>query len=591
MFLDTPLDDEVIVWDPLLIGSRTSNGAMFGYRMHYNPDNISLVALHIRAGSMDELPGESGAAALVHRLALDHTVNLPDGSAVEFLTSRGWSEEDPGFVSPSETVYNFFLFEPTQEEIDRLYTLMGDIAGHLEFREADFLREREALARELDAREADGSLGRYDWIVAGAKGTELGEHPPMGLSPEAVRSLTLEDVQRFYERTYTPKRISTVGYGKGLPNRHLLKFDARVNVLGPVVDASRSDRGVLGDLPLRVTVLRDSAAERAQFNVVTFTEQHPVPAYFGEMIPYGEDRQVATTMTERMRRLIEAGELSAEIAAMRIEGLGTEVRTVRVVAEGEPAGWRDLVFDVASALGQAREGGFLTDEYGTALRVGTLDIGDAAAAHGKVHPRESIGWQIDRLDEGRVISALGQETIHMQGGAFETTIERVNERFNEVIDPEGSGLVLVLPAGAELPSETDVRDAFLAGLEDAERTGLRTEALLPNPPERGAVVEITEDAESGVWSAWLSNGVRVHYRYMPNSQDLVTTRIVLAGGQIEEDAGNRGITDGALSSWIQPETDELDNRQFLTLLSGHRVRFLPNRSVDALYLDMFSDDE
>jgi predicted Zn-dependent peptidase len=73
-----------------------------------------------------------------------------------------------------------------------------------------------------------------------------------------------------------------------------------------------------------------------------------------------------------------------------------------------------------------------------------------------------------------------------------------------------------------------------------------------------SVVEMQAGRASGVTSAWLSNGVRVHHRPVDRQPGRVVVTIALCGGKLLEEATTRGMTEiaaGTLDDWdaVAPE--------------------------------------
>lgn len=95
--------------------------------------------------------------------------------------------------------------------------------------------------------------------------------------------------------------------------------------------------------------------------------------------------------------------------------------------------------------------------------------------------------------------------------------------------------------------------------------------LLAYDPEPGKVVEKTTDEELGVTSAWLSNGVRVHHRFMDYKEDTVLVNIALAGGNIEETAGNTGVTGVASLVTREPATSRLTTSNIRDIMTGKNI--------------------
>ncbi len=99
----------------------------------------------------------------------------------------------------------------------------------------------------------------------------------------------------------------------------------------------------------------------------------------------------------------------------------------------------------------------------------------------------------------------------------------------------------------------------------------RPDDLLEAEPAPGAVVEQAVDEDLGITSAWLSNGVRVHHRFVDYRQDMVMIGITLAGGEIEETAENAGVTNVAALIFNQPATGRLSSARVEDLMTGESI--------------------
>lgn len=85
------------------------------------------------------------------------------------------------------------------------------------------------------------------------------------------------------------------------------------------------------------------------------------------------------------------------------------------------------------------------------------------------------------------------------------------------------------PAPASVPA---------ARIRDDHRPGRNT---APSPWGAG-IAEFNDHRRSAVVSAWLTNGLRVHHRQMPQPQGQAFVVIAVSGGELLETADNRGIS-------------------------------------------------
>lgn len=100
----------------------------------------------------------------------------------------------------------------------------------------------------------------------------------------------------------------------------------------------------------------------------------------------------------------------------------------------------------------------------------------------------------------------------------------------------------------------------------------------------GVVQEIEYDAAAGVWSAWLSNGVRVHVRPMHERQSLVEAAILMAGGSIAEDPQERGLTIAAAQALNRAAAGEFNSLRIRQMMGSRRVRLSTGARLDSIVM-------
>ena len=140
------------------------------------------------------------------------------------------------------------------------------------------------------------------------------------------------------------------------------------------------------------------------------------------------------------------------------------------------------------------------------------------------------------------------------------TVEEVGARFAKEFDPSAVAVIAILPSSADVPTESallELATKALAVKPEREAVAERATQLMESLPPAGEFTELSEHPSSGVWSGWLSNNMRVHYRHMDTRKNDVTVRISLIGGELHETADNRGVTQAATIAWAQPATNAL----------------------------------
>ncbi len=117
---------------------------------------------------------------------------------------------------------------------------------------------------------------------------------------------------------------------------------------------------------------------------------------------------------------------------------------------------------------------------------------------------------------------------------------------------------------------------------DKESDAARVDRLIAKAPEPATIAEGAVHEASQVWSGWLSNNVRVHFRQMDYKKDEAWINISLSGGAIQETAANRGITDAAMLAWGRPATGTFSSTQIRDFMTGKKVTVRGGGGADSV---------
>ncbi|MGD2109368.1 MAG: hypothetical protein PVI86_08240, partial [Phycisphaerae bacterium] len=157
------------------------------------------------------------------------------------------------------------------------------------------------------------------------------------------------------------------------------------------------------------------------------------------------------------------------------------------------------------------------------------------------------------------------------------TLAELNTTIRRHFEPGTFAYVLEMPEKEDL--DIPSRDKILAVVRsawDREVPPLQTAdqptELLASLPTPGKTVERTADKALEITSAWLSNGVRVHHRFMDYKEDTVMLSIALAGGKIEETEANAGVTTVAALAVNEPATSRLSSTNVRDIMTGKNIR-------------------
>jgi zinc protease len=585
--------DEKLPSDPALVTGTLPNGLVYIVRPHTNPQGRVSIWLHVGSGSLNETDATQGLAHFLEHMAFNGSTNFPPGSVVPFFQSLGlaFGRDQNAFTGFEQTTYQLTLPGGGRDLVEKGMLFMSDVALRLRLEASAIDAERLVILEEKRARSSARQRVQDQVYARLAPESTLGRRLPIGTEP-TIKSVTRDDFRDYYTRWYVPSNTTVLVVGDTDPAMVVDVITQQFGAGPTVPRPTPRDVGVQAAAGPRAIVVTDPELTRAEISI---TRLEP-------------PRQPTTTVAERRRELVETigawafdRRMSAEIAAGRASFLQADAsvddwprvaRTISVDASGRPGTWRTMLKDLGTELQRARLHGFTEQELQDA-RAMLLSAGEEAVRHEATRPARDVIRQLnsDVSRERPPMSAV-QRLAVLQRLLPGMTAREVSDAFARTFDPTNAVFVAQLPAGEDVPSESDLLVAGRAAVDvkpEKPADVARATTLLATRPHPGTVVETTTHAASGVTSMWLDNGVRVHHRYMDQRKNEASIEITLAGGVIQETAANRGLTEAALRAWARPATSKLSSTDIRDLMTGAKVRVRSSMGSDTVTLTVSGD--
>src|SRR5882724_11645926 len=401
-----------------------------------------------------------------------------------------------------------------------------------------------------------------------------------------------DEFQDYYSRWYVPSNMTVIVVGDTDPAMVAEVIGQHFGGGRTVPRPAPRDVGVKPSTKQRAIVASDPELTRSE---VSFTRLEA-------------PRGPVTTVAERRREMVEqigtwvfGRRLSAELATGRASYLSAEasigewpgtMRMITLGAAGRPGTWRAMLNNIGTALQRAPLHGFTEREVQDARTALTADVEEAVQREATRPAREVLRQLNGDVTRWSRTMSAAQTLALFQRLLPGITAREVSDAFTAAFDPRGAIFIAELPASDGVPGEADflaLGRAAVAVKPGKPSHVARAATLLAALPRQGVVVESVPHDASGVTSMWLDNGVRVHHRQMDQRKHEASITITLAGGQIEETAANRGITEAALRAWERPATSTLSSTQIRDLMTGAKVRVRSGMSGDTLTLAVSGD--
>lgn len=567
--------DEKLPTDPALVTGTLENGLSYVVRKHANPAGRVSVWIHVSSGSLNEVEETRGMAHYLEHMAFNGSANFPPGKVVDFFQSLGlqFGRDQNAFTSFDQTTYQLALPDAKPETIEKAMLFFSDVAGRLLLNEKEIESERGIIIEERRTR-LSAQQRVQDYIIERvAPESTFGRRLPIG-TEATIMGVQKPAFEEYYRKFYVPSNMTLIVVGdvdadtvRPLIQKHFGEFAKvpRPADLPVGVTPTRGVRAIVAtDAELtdasislnRVDAPRPPTTTRAQFRD-DLVEQIGSWAF---------GRRVTNELAKGTPRFLSASASSSTVAST--------LNWTSVSADGKPENWKEMLKDVATLVQRARLHGFRESELKDATTELLAQAEEAVKRESTLPARVHLQRMNGAIAEGEPIMSAQQRLDLLRELLPTIKVSEISARFKELYDPTNAIFIAELPLSAGVPSEAELiklgTEAFsVQPAPDAEEA--RATALLAREPVAGKVAEVAMDQASGVSSGWLSNGVRMHHRFMDNRKNTATITITLASGEIVEAPGQRGTASAASIALIQPASSTLTSTQIRDLMTGNKA--------------------
>lgn len=561
--------------DPALVTGALENGLRYIVRQHANPPGRAGLWIHFHSGSLNETDAQRGLAHYLEHLAFNGSENFPPGSVVPFFQSLGmtFGRDQNAFTSFDQTTYQLSLPNIEPETLAKGLTFFADVTGRLKLLPAEIEAERQIIQEERRRGLSGRQRTMYYVLERLAPGSRYGLRIPIG-TEETINSVQEADFRDYYGKWYGASNATLIVVADADP--------------AMIVTAIREQFGDLPQTPrptpqpVNVTAYSQSFAivasdPEVQSESVSMTRLEPARPATTTVAQYRDDlvlRLATMAFNRRLDDKISRGGTSYLSARVAAGNDASAIYTAELSATAAGGKWRQALEETALELQRARVFGFTPRELDDA-RKETMAFAERAVETEATLPAAAFLSRINRdVTEGVPTMSAQQRLGLLMELLPGITPEEAARRFADEFNPQAVCFTATLPSGPNVPTEAELLKIGTDALKVAptpEAETARATQLMEKQPAPGAVAEGGLHVPSRVWSGWLGNNVRVHFRQMDERKNEVTVNISLIGGTLLENATNRGVTQAAQVAWSRPATQRLSSTDIRELMTGRKI--------------------
>jgi zinc protease len=588
--------DDQLPTDPALVTGELPNGLKYVVRKHANPPARASVWMHVSSGSLNETDKQRGIAHYLEHMAFNGSENFPPGTVINFFQDLGLSfgRHQNAFTSFDQTTYQLAMPDNSPENLTKALTFMSDVSGKLLLLPKEIDEERQVIMEEKRSRLSPQQRVQEYMLERLAPGATFGQRLPIGIE-STIMGVQKQDFVDYYTKWYTKSNTTVIVVADVEPKvvvDQITKLFSGGEKLPKPVDMPVGVKPYTED---RAIVATDPELTSAEVGFVKLALPNPPTTTYTQARRELVELIGSWAFNRRIARNVEQGNAPYLSASAGASDLANAMRLIQATASGKKENWKSMLRELAAELQRARQFGFSEQEVADARSALISGAETSAQREATTDARALLNRYNRHIADGEPIMSA-QQTLDMYRKLLPgITAQEVSASFTELTDPKNVTFTAQLPTSApEIPSESDLiklgREALGAKVEKASEVA-RVESLMKETPKAGKVADVSEHAASQVTSAWLDNGVRVHHRFMDIKKNEASISITLVGGEINETAANRGISQVAALAWNKPATKSMNSTQIREFMTAKKVGVGGGAGPDTMTLSVSGSPE
>lgn len=598
---------EPLPQDARVVSGRLDNGLTYMVMKHATPPGRAVMWMHVDSGSLNETDKQRGLAHFFEHMAFNGTDHFPPGSVVPFFESLGmtFGRDQNAFTSFDQTTYQLSLPDTKPETLAKGLLFFSDVNSHMLLKPEEIESERGVILGEKTTRKsAQQRAGEY-LLERSAPGSRYSQRLPIG-TEESIKSVTREDFLDYYHRWYGPANTTMMVVADTDPAVVIAEIKKAFDQPGPAkAPPADLEAGVKPYAESFGVVFTDPELTRASVGVQRVEAALPPTTTVEQLREEWVGYLATLAFNRRMSDKVGQGKAAFQTAFAGAGNQAGMFRTISASAMGEKDKWEPMLRDLATELQRARAFGFTDRELQDARKAVLANFDEAAEQESTLPARAFVTRMNNAVaDREPMMAAADQQAL---GRRLIPTItaSECSAWFAATFSTDKVMFTAQLPKMEHAPSDADLLKVGTEAMKakvDREQESAHADTLLKDLPKPGAIAEQATHAGSGVWTAWLDNGVQVHHRFMDYRKNDVTISITLLGGELYETAANRGLTSASVialggggggggrggggGGGGRVATEHLSSSDITSLMTGKKVRVGGRAEADAVQINI-----
>jgi len=558
--------------DPHVIKGQFANGLTYYIRPNSKPEKKVELRIVVKAGSILEDNDQQGLAHFMEHMNFNGTKNFQKNDLVSYLQSIGvqFGADLNAYTSFDETVYILPIPTDKKDNIAKGFQIIEDWAHNALLTDSDIDGERGVVLEESRLRKGAGLRMRDKYFPRLVSGSKYADRLPIG-KDDILKHFKYETIRRYYHDWYRPdlQAVMVVGDIDSATAMKMLK-DHFEGLQNPKNEKERYYADVKARTKPDAMVVTDKEATNAFLQIMYPFKKKKEAVTLGD---YSNDLKrglVIGMLNTRFSDLSQSSNPPFVFGAANFNSAVHGYESFSMFAMFGNDGAEKAVNALTAEVIRVQKYGFTAAELEVAKKSLLSNVEKTYNEKNKTESKTYVSEYIRNFLNNEAMPGVENEYVYTKELLPNIQLADVNGLVKDWTADANTFTLITAPDKPELklPDDNGLLAMTQKGLSQdvkpMEEKKVATE-LMDTKPAAGKVISQQKDADFGITTYTLSNGIKVTIKPTEFKNDEILVRGLKAGGtnnysvvdKDDADYGAEAISSMGVSNFTPSDLDKV----------------------------------
>ena len=546
-----PKDKTNLDYDKSVIYKTLPNGFKYILMKNSNPKDRVSMHLNVNTGSLNENDNQQGIAHFLEHMLFCGSTHFKPGELIKYFQKLGmnFGGDTNAHTGFNETVYDLFLPDGMQENLDKGLLVMHDYAQGALLLQSEADRERNVILEEKRLRDS----ASYRTFVAVLKfelqGSRLTRRLPIGLE-KIIKTIGTDDLRLFYDTWYRPENMSLVLVGDFDTNLASKIIKERFSDLSPRKQAVciKKKSGKINHKGIKPFYHYENEAGDTKVSICVVTDYKKGVETKNQRKTELYQDMACSIINNRFSSLIGKGNAPVTSASIFSGIFFKDIAYGAISARCLPEKTQETLTLLENTLRSALKYGFTESELKRVKKDYMASITNAAKTASTRESSALARSLINHYNNNKIFMSPDQEKLLYEPMINSVSLETINSEFVKIWLP--SHRLITVTGNIDLNKQNTTPEKQILKMYTKSKTikiapytdnkFIKFPYLTPDKKE-GVVIKRTEHKGIGIVSLDFENGIKLNIKKTDFEKNKILINIAFGHGKIEEPKDKPGL--------------------------------------------------